>query len=87
MEVTAIGGDHLIAEFKNGNGTIHERRANSHRVVDCINACTGMSDPAAEIAAKDARIKALEGQLAHIAVLALLTQPDLPPTKLSASHA
>jgi len=36
---------------------------NAERIVSCVNACAGMKDPAAEIAAKDARIRVLEEAL------------------------
>jgi len=43
------------------------------RAIACREACTGMSDPVAEIAAKDARIKALEDIAKDF--LALLDEP------------
>ena len=36
-----------IAETIDSNTTIGERHANGHRIVDCVNACAGLSDPAA----------------------------------------
>ena len=38
------------------------QNANISRIVDCVNACAGMEDPAAEIAALRQRISELESQ-------------------------
>lgn len=38
----------------------HRHRDFAERIIVCVNACSGMQDPAAEIAAKDARIAKLE---------------------------
>lgn len=40
-----------------------EEVAMFERIAQCVNACAGMDDPAAEIAAKDAEIASLRAQL------------------------
>lgn len=42
-----IGG---CQEYTFAHRDIEERRANARRIVSCVNACAGMSDPTAEIA-------------------------------------
>ena len=39
--------------------------ANAARIVACVNACEGMADPAAEIAALRARVAELEKEASH----------------------
>jgi hypothetical protein len=43
-----------------------EEKANADRIVACVNACAGLSDPAAALAAKDAEIWRLRGALSII---------------------
>ena len=42
-----------------------ENAANAARIVACVNACKGMADPAAEIAALRARVAELEKEAGH----------------------
>ena len=44
-------------------GTESERLANARRIVDCVNACEGMADPAVEIAALRAKHETVEAEL------------------------
>lgn len=54
---TVLGGRYKIANvlWPNYSESAREREAaetlaNAERIIDCVNACTGMADPAAEIA-------------------------------------
>ena len=49
-----FGDDTLVARCAN------ENTANAQRIVDCVNACAGMNDPATEIATLRARVAELE---------------------------
>ena len=48
-----FGDDTLVARCAN------ENTANAQRIVDCVNACAGMNDPATEIATLRARVAEL----------------------------
>ncbi len=49
-QTLVFGDDLLVARCANGNTT------NAQRIVDCVNACAGMADPAVEIATLRARV-------------------------------
>ena len=61
------GTVHLHHSYHRGYGTIYgddgKGKILAKRIVSCVNACAGMEDPAAEIAAKDERIRVLENAL------------------------
>ena len=56
--------DHKVIGYAIGRfNTDEEKKANAARIVECVNACAGMENPAAEIAALRARVAELEAQV------------------------
>ena len=50
LRVTALNGGMRVAVTSCDGGNVEIEQANANRIVDCVNACAGMADPAAEIA-------------------------------------
>lgn len=50
----------IIANFQHGGWEYTNSQENMKRIVECVNACEGMQDPAAEIAKLKARVAELE---------------------------
>lgn len=62
-DVDDSNGMLIAAVFPCEDLLLETHKANAARIVACVNACAGMEDPAAEIAALQERIAELEGRV------------------------